>query len=50
MARKGGQGMGGMGVKSKKGVKGCQSLKIKVPLSEVEVKDNAVGDTIYPCL
>jgi hypothetical protein len=44
-----GKGMGDMGVKCKKGAKGCQSLKIKVPFSEVEVKDNAVGDTISLC-
>jgi hypothetical protein len=45
MARKGGQCMRGMGMKSKKGAKRYQSLKTtKVPFSEVEVKENAVGD------
>jgi hypothetical protein len=50
MAKVNNKGMGGMGMKSKKGAKSYQSLKItKVPLSEVEVKDNAVGDTILVC-
>jgi hypothetical protein len=44
---KGGKGMGGMGMKSKKGAKGCQSLKIKSPRSEFEVEHNAVGRTIF---
>jgi hypothetical protein len=44
---KGGKGMGGMTMKDKKGAKGCKSLKIKTPLSEVEVEKNAVGDTVF---
>jgi hypothetical protein len=42
-----GMGMGGMGMKDKKGVKGCQSLKIKTFVSEVEIVDNAIGETIF---
>jgi hypothetical protein len=45
---KGGKGMGGMGMKDKKGSKSCQLLTIKSPLSGVEVEENdAVGFTLF---
>jgi hypothetical protein len=44
---KGGKGMGGMGMNSKKGAKGCQTLKIKAPYSEIIFEANAVGETIF---
>jgi hypothetical protein len=43
---KGGKGKG-MGMNDKKGAKGCQTLKIKAPYSEVVVEDNAIGRTVF---
>jgi hypothetical protein len=44
---KGGKGMGGMGMKDKKGAKGCQTLKMKSLDSEVVAEANAVGGTLF---